>query len=472
MSRYSKRKNLVETYRGRMLPSEEQISGIKDQFIGQLSAGLKAEVQANGKHCLMLPSFVTQLPDGTEQGDVYAIDIGGTNFRVMYVKLSQDKSQVLEQDMEVVSIPKEVYTGKGEQLFDFLAASVKSFIEQHGGCSNLKSGQLPVVGFCFSFPLKQTALDKGVLLDWTKDFTCSGVIGEDPVRLLSDALKRAGRPCKVAALLNDTVGVLAAQRYLDPDTSIGIIIGTGTNACYVERIERVTKWKPPKSLKQDSETCINIEWGAFDSELLPRVEEDYAVDQATVHAGKYMFEKLLSGMYLGEVARRVLLSLTIDPDAALFSPSAASASSPIYIPPRLMEKGGFTTAHLAAIVDDRSAWLTATDGALRDALGLPTTFTVRKMVRDVCLIVAQRSAQLVACGIDSVLTHMEWRAQPRPVTIAIDGGVYDKFLTYRDLLHQALRQQLGEELYKQVKVTLVKDGSCFGAAVLAAAASR
>lgn len=33
------------------------------------------------------------------------------------------------------------------------------------------------------------------------------------MQLLSEALERAGRPCQVLALLNDTVGVLAAQRW-------------------------------------------------------------------------------------------------------------------------------------------------------------------------------------------------------------------------------------------------------------------
>lgn len=40
----------------------------------------------------------------------------------------------------------------------------------------------------------------------------AGVIGQDVVSLLSAALAQAGRPCRVAALLNDTVGVLAAHR--------------------------------------------------------------------------------------------------------------------------------------------------------------------------------------------------------------------------------------------------------------------
>ncbi len=45
--------------------------------------------------------------------------------------------------------------------------------------------------------------------------TCrAGVVGNDPVALLSAALERAGRPCRVLALLNDTVGVLAAHRWV------------------------------------------------------------------------------------------------------------------------------------------------------------------------------------------------------------------------------------------------------------------
>ena len=88
-------------------------------------------------------------------------------------------------------------------------------------------------------------------------------------------------------------------------------------------------------------------------------------------AGKYMFEKLLSGMFLGEVARRVLLRLAQDPTASLFGrttttttttaaaagtsdTAAATATVPV-VPAPLTQKGGFTTAHLAAIVDAESA---------------------------------------------------------------------------------------------------------------------
>lgn len=44
--------------------------------------------------------------------------------------------------------------------------------------------------------------------------TLAGVVGKDPVALLSAALEAAGQPCHIAALLNDTVGVMAAHRWV------------------------------------------------------------------------------------------------------------------------------------------------------------------------------------------------------------------------------------------------------------------
>lgn len=51
--------------------------------------------------------------------------------------------------------------------------------------------RLPL-GFTFSFPLQQLGLTKGMLARWTKGFNCSGVVGEDVVQLLKDAIARRG----------------------------------------------------------------------------------------------------------------------------------------------------------------------------------------------------------------------------------------------------------------------------------------
>lgn len=54
------------------------------------------------------------------------------------------------------------------------------------------SKELLPLGFTFSFPLKQVGLTKGLLERWTKGFNCSGVVGEDVVNLLQDAIERRG----------------------------------------------------------------------------------------------------------------------------------------------------------------------------------------------------------------------------------------------------------------------------------------
>jgi hexokinase len=49
--------------------------------------------------------------------------------------------------------------------------------------------------------------------------------------------------------VNDTVGTLAGGRYIDNDVAAAVILGTGTNAAYVEHANAIPKWKGllPKS---------------------------------------------------------------------------------------------------------------------------------------------------------------------------------------------------------------------------------
>ncbi len=75
---------------------------------------------------------------------------------------------------------------------------------------NVYKQQLPL-GFTFSFPLKQLGLTKGLLQQWTKGFNCSGVVGEDVVRMLKDALNRRG----VSA---DVIGLFFVFRFHDLPT--------------------------------------------------------------------------------------------------------------------------------------------------------------------------------------------------------------------------------------------------------------
>lgn len=460
--KYKELTTLFQEYEEAMLPPRHAMELLEDDILKQMQAGLE---RPNGSTIMMLPTHVLKLPTGEESGSCYAIDIGGTNFRVVYYKLSKKHGVVEKQVMQQVAIPREVYTGSCNQLFDFLAQALAAFIKQqekvHGS-----SGKEPVVGFCFSFAVEQSALNSGKLMCWTKGFNVDGVIGRDIVALLSEALVRAGQPCRVAALINDSVGVLTASCYFDQATEMGVILGTGTNACIVEKVSKIAKWHP-KGISGDTRTAINTEWGCYGSDLLPRVKEDLELDAASgAQQGRMLIEKLMSGLYMGDAARRLLLSFA--QRAQLFGGD---------IPARLTEKDGLSTADMCEIESDVTPCRWQVARVLRNTLGVDAThlnIETLFMVQSIVRLVVRRSARMAACLLVAVLRLQDWLESPRRLVVAVDGGVFLKYHNWRKFLDQYLREAFGSrarELTPLLQFKPVADGSSFGAAVLAAAAA-
>ena len=121
------------------------------------------------------------------------------------------------------------------------------------------------------------------------------MIGEN----LGLALVRLGiaQP-KQIVLLNDTVATLLAGRAEASgrrfDSYIGFILGTGTNTAYVEQNNNINK---AKDLDADKSQIINVESGGFGK--APRGKIDKAFDAASVSPGVNIFEKMISGAYIG-----------------------------------------------------------------------------------------------------------------------------------------------------------------------------
>jgi hexokinase len=65
----------------------------------------------------MLPSYVRSVPNGTERGDFLALDLGGTNFRVLLIRLEEGKS---EMTSKIFRVPNEVMRGTGEAVSTFI----------------------------------------------------------------------------------------------------------------------------------------------------------------------------------------------------------------------------------------------------------------------------------------------------------------------------------------------------------------
>eukprot|EP00887_Chlorella_sp_A99_P006231 scaffold3.g6231.t1 len=436
----------------------EQLEQLRDDLVAQMVAGLAG--QAGAPALMMLPSFVDVLPTGEETGDCYAIDLGGTNLRVTHVRLSEERGKTVATHMRQWPIPEACFDTDNGRLLPWVAeCACEVLAEWHA------SAAPPVIGFCFSFPMDQTALDNGRIVSWTKNFRGRHLLGSDVVEGLRAAFAAAGREVRVPAILNDAVATLVALRYSEPATQLGIILGTGTNCAYLERVERISKL--PGFSGRSPYMAINTEWGDFKSDHLPLLEEDLWIDLSSRNPGSGAFEKLVSGLYLGEVARRLLLRLARD--AALFGRAA---------PQGLQREYGLESRVVAEIDHDETSDLAATGAALSSALGLgATSLGQRRAARRVCELVAVRSARLAAAAVAGVLKHTGACGGPgapagQRVVVAVDGSLFAKYPKYKDLLQDALGELCRAEAAATIELQLAQDGSVLGAAVLACAAQH
>ena len=122
------------------------------------------------------------------------------------------------------------------------------------------------MGFTFSFPMFQKAINVAILETWTKDFDCPDAVGKDAAQLLQDAIdEHKGLNVRLVATLNDTTGTLVQGLYQDPTCGIGLIMGTGGNACYIEKIDNVLYWRDKDEwiAAGYKETIIDLECGGF-----------------------------------------------------------------------------------------------------------------------------------------------------------------------------------------------------------------
>ncbi|KAG8632349.1 hexokinase-2, chloroplastic [Manihot esculenta] len=432
---------------------------VADAMTADMRAGLATD---GGSDLKMILSYVDSLPSGNEKGLFYALDLGGTNFRVLRVQLGGKEERVVATEFEQVSIPQELMFGTSEELFDFIASGLANFAQKEGGKFHLPDGRIREIGFTFSFPVKQTSIDSGILIKWTKGFAVSGTAGRDVVACLNEAMERLGLDMRVSALVNDTVGTLAGARYWDDDVMVAVILGTGTNACYVERIDAIPKLHGAKS--SSGRTIVNTEWGAF-SNGIPLTVYDRDMDAASINPGEQIFEKTISGMYIGEIARRVLLKMA--EEGALFGKS---------VPEKLSTPFALRTPDLCAMHQDSSDDLQSVGSILYDVVGAESSLSARKIVVEVCDAIVKRGGRLAGAGIVGILQKMEEDSRGlifgKRTVVAMDGGLYEHYPQYRRYLKDAVRELLGSEISKNIVVEHSKDGSGIGAALLAATNSK
>ena len=484
-----------------------QVNDAVKEFLREMDEGLTKD----GTSLSQIPTYVTAVPNGTEKGLYMAVDLGGTNFRVCSIQLHGNTTFSLTQTK--VKIPQEIMTAAtAEELFAFLAKQIELFLKEHhtehydGHMERVAAGsaeegyreqEIFNLGFTFSFPVQQIGINKGLLMRWTKGFDITDAIGRDVCGLLQAEIDKLDLPVRVAALVNDTVGTLMARSYTSPGktgTLLGAIFGTGTNGAYVEKLHRIKKLTSRKENEvgaydaSTGEMVVNTEWGSFDNALkvLPNTPYDEGLDRESNNPGIQMFEKRVSGMFLGEVLRRAIVTLMEDTTVPLFkdensslnelhSTTSVSKHSPLFT------RWGLDTSFLSVAHGDASPGLRMTRQALDRDLGVSAASVEdAEAIKVMAAAVGRRAARLSAVALAAVVVQSgrldatSGDPEADVVDVGVDGSLVEFYPGFEDYVREALREipEIGPAGEKRIRIGIAKDGSGVGAALIALVASK
>lgn len=405
----------------------------------------------------MNPTWVMGYPDGNETGTFLALDMGGTNLRVCEIILLEEQGE-FDIIQSKYKMPQELKTGESDELFEYIADCIQQFLEYHHEIEDISKLDKIPIGFTFSFPATQNYIDHGILQRWTKGFDIAGVEGEDVALLFEKAVQKRNLPVQLSALINDTTGTLIASAYTDPTMRIGCIFGTGCNAAYMENCGSVPKIEH-YDLPPDMPIAINCEYGAFDNEhiVLPRTPYDIIIDNDSPRPGQQAFEKMIAGLYLGEIFRLVLLDLHDNKNCGIFSGQDVS---------KLRDAYSLDASFLSLIEEDPFENLTDTQELFRDGLDIVITKPEAELCRRLAELIGTRAARLSACGPAAICTKKDIKT----CHVGADGSVFNKYPHFKARGAQALREILDWKPTEKDPISILsaEDGSGVGAALIAA----
>jgi len=231
----------------------------------------------------MLPSYLEAdiRPAAGERCCV--LDAGGTNLRAAKAEFDAEGNCTIT-GLRKVPMPGTQGELTAEQFYGKLADCVGD------------TGRPERIGFCFSFNVDMDRDLDGTLLAWCKEVR----VPDAPGKKVGASLKKAlGTRCKTVRVLNDSTAALLGAKAQDPEVTLGLILGTGINICYPEKLERIPK--VPADLRGNA-MIISTEIGEFAG--FPRNRFETAVIQASDDPALAHGEKQCAGAYLGDIISR------------------------------------------------------------------------------------------------------------------------------------------------------------------------
>ncbi|MCL2059066.1 MAG: hypothetical protein FWH01_08425 [Oscillospiraceae bacterium] len=298
-----------------MYPGDIDLEKICLAFESEMLKGLSS-YKSDGS-LLMLPTFIKASDTIPTDEPVIVIDAGGTNLRTAVLHFDKDMNCVMD---EFNNYPMPGTGGEVSKavFFETLYKYLDPILDRSDK-----------IGFCFSYAVTIMPNRDGRVIELSKEVMVDGLVGE-PVNENLLAVIRSHRPSSKHTIiqLNDTVATLLGGKAANPsrvfDSYIGLILGTGTNTCYIEDCANIKKLSEVELTPEQAAEyapgnamLINCESGSFDK--APFGDIDIALDKKMKDPGRYRYEKAMSGGYQGTLMTEIL---KVAADEGLFSPSA------------------------------------------------------------------------------------------------------------------------------------------------------
>lgn len=368
-----------------------------DCFLSEMKAGLAGKSSS----LAMIPTYIYE-PDLSSKNKTdkrIVIDAGGTNFRSASGYFDADGSAVFE-DLQKTIMPASDRELSKSGFYGAIADNIKRLLPETNG-----------IGFCFSYPVEMGEDRDGVVGTATKEIKAPEIAGTKVGACTLEAVKQYDQKDRSIVILNDTVATLLggmASVKKEYSAFIGYIYGTGTNVCYTEAIENISKIRAEGGRRM----LINTECGNFDG--FAQGDYDRKVSAETEYPDRYLFEKMTSGKYLAEV-----INLCI---------SGAKEEGLI--------KGGSETFRFK--LKDVSEFLNGEKGEISGAF---TGKDDLSCVKQICEELIDRAAKMGAIA-NAAMAIVSGKPDGKPVAVVAEGTTFNKLTGYRKKFEKYLSKFL------------------------------
>ena len=388
-----------------------------DEHVETFTAEMNAGLAGRKSSLLMLPSWLGVAPKDTPDGEVIAVDAGGTNLRIATVGFKPGASPVVSR-YEKHRIPGSDGAISKDEFFSRIAAYVGD-----------RTGTSDRLGFCFSFPSEIGGYRDRRIIGFKKEIKVEGSEGAALGAELNAAFSRAGKaPLKVTAL-NDSAAVLIGAVFARGAYGMGgyicLIYGTGLNICYYDTEKGV---------------IINTEAGGYDR--FRQYDCDIEIDAESDNPGDHRFEKMVSGAYFAEVA---LKAIRLAAAKGLFGAKACEAVGAL--------------AGLDAIEIDK--FMRGEGGPDTKLSRLCYGDEDEAVMRGILGGVFDRAAKLLAIAITAVLKK-SGATEANPALIVAEGSTFHKGFRFPERFESRMAGHAGSA--KPYELASAEDLSVIGAA--------